>query len=124
MLLQGNSTQMGKILVIEDEAMVQRMIKEVLVRFGFNVDVANNGSEGISKFDTGSYDLVITDILMPGIDGNRIATHIRGSAKGSTPIIGMSGTPWLLERGNFDKILPKPFHIKTLMKNINELTAE
>ncbi len=115
---------MGKILVIEDEAMVQRMIKEVLTRFGFNVDVANNGSEGICKFDSGSYDLVITDILMPGIDGNRIASHIRNSTKRTTPIIGMSGTPWLLERGHFDKVISKPFHIKTLMKNITELTTE
>ncbi len=115
---------MGKILVIEDEAMVLRMIKEVLTRFGFNVDVAHTGIEGICKFDNDSYDLVITDILMPGIDGNRIASHIRGSAKGTTPIIGMSGTPWLFEAGNFDKILPKPFPIKTLMKNVSELTAE
>ncbi|MFZ5573231.1 MAG: response regulator [Thermodesulfobacteriota bacterium] len=115
---------MGKILVIEDEAMVLRMIKEVLTRFGFTVDVAHTGSEGLHKFDNDSYDLVITDILMPGIDGNRIASHIRGSARGATPIIGMSGTPWLFKDNNFNKILPKPFPIKTLMQNVSELTTE
>ncbi|MEA1883620.1 MAG: hypothetical protein U9N62_03760 [Thermotogota bacterium] len=55
------------------------------------------------KFDNNNFDLVITDICMPKIDGNGVAMHISISGKQYTPVIGISGTPWLAEPDDFEK---------------------
>ena len=114
---------MCNILVIDDEESIVLMITMALARCGFNVEVATNGSEGIRIFEKGCFDLVITDIRMAGINGNQVARHIRNSGKPSIPIIGMSGTPWLLESNDFDAVLAKPFSIKTLIHTVHYLTA-
>lgn len=113
---------MSSVLVIDDEKTVLTMVKEVLKKFGHQVETASDGKEGIEKFNCGSYDLVITDILMPGLDGNCVAQYIRSSGKKLTPIIGISGTPWRTEDIYFDSILAKPFPIKTLVNNVKELS--
>jgi DNA-binding response OmpR family regulator len=84
---------MDTILVIDDEKGITSLIREALSMFGYDVEIALDGQEGIKKFETSAYDLVITDICMPGLDGNSVARHIRNSDRKSTPIIGMSGTP-------------------------------
>ena len=56
---------MLKIMVIDDEQLILDMVKHVLTKFGFKVETASNGKEGIKKFDKNHFDLVITDICMP-----------------------------------------------------------
>jgi DNA-binding response OmpR family regulator len=114
---------METILVIDDEPEVAKMVKEALNRFGFIVELALNGNEGIEKFDTGTYDLVITDVCMPGIDANFIVRHIRNSDNATIPVIGISDTPWLYEEIDFDAFLAKPFEIKALVKEVRRLVA-
>ena len=113
---------MCTILVIDDEKGITRIIQEVLTRTGHKVETAANGREGIQKFDTGHFDMVITDVRMPGIDGRGVLQHIRKSARQTIPIIGISGTPWLLKEAEFDLILPKPFPLKELVNSVNNLT--
>ncbi|MFO7555483.1 MAG: response regulator, partial [Desulfobacterales bacterium] len=88
---------MNRILVIDDEKMILDLFQIVLSRAGCNVEIASDGQEGIKKFNNGQFDLVITDILMPGLDGRDVVDHIRNSDNPCTPIIGMSGTPWPFE---------------------------
>jgi two-component system response regulator VanR len=109
------------ILVIDDEYGILTLIQEALTRAGHNVEIASNGEEGIQKFDNRSFDLVITDILMPRLDGNGVAHHIRNSSKKTTRIIAISGTPWLLENKEFDMVLQKPFSLKTLIDSVENL---
>jgi len=114
------------ILVIDDEKGITSLIQEALSMFGYDVEIAIDGQEGIQKFESSTYDLVITDICMPGLDGNSVARHIRNSDRKSTPIIGMSGTPWLLDKGDFDMVISKPFPLKMLiefMKKLPNITA-
>jgi len=111
------------ILVIEDDKMVFNTLSMALTHFGHEVKTAVNGKEGIDKFDKGLFGLVITDINMPGIDGNGVASHIRKSHKNSTPIIGISGAPWLTKTDAFNLTLRKHFSIKTLMNTVNSLSA-
>ena len=113
---------MQNILVIDDEKVITNLLSQALNKCGFNVDTAENGKEGIVKFDNDTFDLVITDICMAGVDGNGVARHIRNSLRKTTPIIGISGTPWLLEEGDFDAVLPKPFSLKTLADTVKGLT--
>ena len=113
---------MNNILVIDDEIMIADVLKQALTKYGYNVETAFGGLEGLRMFEAGSFDLVITDIRMPGIDGNEVARCIRSSDKPSTPIIAMSGTPWLMNGDGFNFTLPKPFSIQALMDAVKELT--
>jgi two-component system response regulator VanR len=109
---------MSTILVIDDEKGILQIIYQALTRFGHNVETAGNGQEGIEKFDDGNFDIVITDIRMPGVDGNGVVKHIRNSNRQSIPVIAISGTPWQSEDQNFDMVLPKPFPLKKLVDSI------
>jgi CheY-like chemotaxis protein len=115
---------MSCILVIDDERSILNMIEHALSVFGFSVETAVNGEEGIEKYNTCDFDLVITDICMPGIDGLAVLQHIRNSGKKSTPTIGISGTPWLLENSDFDVVLPKPFPIKVLFDTVKRVMGQ
>jgi len=112
---------MSTILVIDDEKGILRLMHQVLTKFGHNVETADDGLEGIRKFDDGCFDIVITDIRMPVIDGNGVVAHIRKSEKQSIPVIAISGTPWLLGSDSFDMVLPKPFSLKKLIDSIRSL---
>jgi len=114
---------MNNILVIDDEESILLMLTRALAKYGFNVEIATDGIEGIKKFDKGHFDLVITDILMPDLNGNDVVRHIRNSDKKYTPVIGISGTPWRINVDNFDVVLPKPSSIKTLIDTVKNLTA-
>jgi len=112
---------MCKILVIDDEKVIINMLQQLLEMHGHDVDTADGGGEGIQKFDSDCFDLVITDICMPGVDGNSVAKHIRNSDKKYVPVIGMSGTPWAFEDNSFDSIFEKPFQLKALINTVKEL---
>jgi len=114
---------MGKILVIDDEEQIVLMLTMALSKFGFDVEIATNGVEGIKKFDEGCFDLVITDICMPGLSGNDVVKYVRNSEKYFTPVIGITGTPWLPEDNHFDAIFTKPFSIEGLVEAVSSLTA-
>ena len=114
---------MCKVLVIDDELMILKLVEQALLRMNYSVETAQNGRHGIDKFDMGSYDLVITDICMPETDGIRVVDHIRKSPRKRTPVIGMSGTPWKLANHMFDQVLPKPFQIDHLMESARTLTS-
>ena len=114
---------MSTVLVIDDEKGILQIIRQALTKFGHNVETAADGQEGIRKFDDGSFDIVITDIRMPGIDGNGVVNHIRKSGKQSIPVIAISGTPWLMENNAFDMVLAKPFPLKKLVESIGSLVA-
>ena len=109
---------MSAILVIDDEKQVLDLLKTALTLHGYEVEVADNGYEGIDKFDRSRYDVVITDICMPGLDGVSVVHHIRESKKRTTPVMGISGTPWKLKGADFDVVLEKPFSIKTLVEHV------
>ena len=114
---------MSTVLVIDDEKGILQLIRLALTKFGHNVETATNGQEGIRKFDDGSFDIVITDIRMPGIDGNGVVNHIRKSEKQSIPVIAISGTPWQTESSAFDMVLAKPFPLKELVESIGSLLS-
>ena len=114
---------MSTILVIDDEKGILQLMHEALTMYGHKVETADDGLEGIRKFDDGCYDIVITDVRMPVIDGNGVAAHIRKSEKQCIPVIGISGTPWLLEADNFDMVLSKPFPLKQLLSCIRSLLS-
>ncbi len=115
---------MQTVLAIDDEITMLNIMGKALTKFGYNVETASNGEEGIEKFNGGQYDLVITDMCMPHADGNDVIKHIRSSKKKSVPIIGISATPWLFKGHNIDEILTKPFPLKTLVSTVKNLVGD
>lgn len=81
---------MAKVLVIDDEKDVRITLGEILRRDGHEIVLAENGQEGLEKLGDGGADLVITDVIMPGIDGVATAQRIREDHPG-IPIIVISG---------------------------------
>jgi CheY-like chemotaxis protein len=112
---------MGSVLVIEDEKGILELIEDALTRFGYQVETAHDGNEGVRKYDRGGFDVVVTDYLMPELDGLGVVRHIRNSVRPWTPIVGMSGTPWLLQQAGFDLILTKPFPLRHLVEAVQQL---
>jgi CheY-like chemotaxis protein len=58
---------------------------------------------------------------MPDIGGKEVARHVRNSSRKATPIVAISGMPWLLKDSDFDKVLAKPFSLKALYDTIEHL---
>ncbi len=114
---------MHQILVIDDEKSILDIFQQALSRSGCKVEIASDVTEGIKKFDDGLFDLVITDILIHGRSGNDIVQHVRNSDRQFTPVIGISGTPWLLKDGDFDMVFTKPLSLKKLVDAVHDLSS-
>ncbi len=115
---------MHQILVIDDEKAILDVVQMALTRAGFEVETAADGLKGIQKFDEGRFDVVITDMQMPGVNGHCVVQHIRDSERSFTPVIGFSGTPWLLNWSNFDVVFTKPFPLKDLVDAARDLATK
>lgn len=87
----------GKILIIEDETSIAELERDYLEISGFEVDIANNGEEGIDKVLNGEYELILLDLMLPGIDGYEICKEIRKTEE--TPIMMVSA-----KKDDIDKI--------------------
>jgi len=66
-----------RILVVEDEAAIRTGLIDVLVYHGYEVDFAEEGPEGLIKAQTGQFDLILLDVMLPGMDGFEICNRIR-----------------------------------------------
>jgi two-component system cell cycle sensor histidine kinase/response regulator CckA len=86
------------------------------------VKVARDGREGLELFEDGrDFDLVITDIRMPRVDGNQVAKHIRGSDKPDTPIVAISGYGKEIVKSLFDFSITKPFSLEIIIGVIKKI---
>lgn len=115
---------MKKILVIDDEWKIRKLIKDYLVREGYIVDEAGDGEEGIEKFFSNIYDIVILDIMMPKIDGWSVCRKIREESQ--VPIIMLTaradeGDQLFGFELEADEYMVKPFNPKLLVAKVKAL---
>ena len=68
---------MASILVVDDDDNTRSLIKTILERRGHQVSVAQNGLEGLARFEEGPQDLVVTDLVMPGIGGLALVAELQ-----------------------------------------------
>lgn len=122
LIWHAESDVMNRILVIDDESCILDLIREALTKFGYTVETASNGRQGVQRLKNASFDLVLTDMCMPDLDGACIVRQVRRSSNPLTPVIGISGTPWLLEGADCDAILSKPFPLQALVDTVKHLT--
>jgi CheY-like chemotaxis protein len=120
---QTRRFKLENILLVDDDDWVLDSVGCFLQQVGYEVTTARSGKEGISLIDSGyEYDLVITDIRMPGISGNELAKYIRDSDWPYVPpIVAITGYNDGIDQELFDCILQKPFDFKVLAKTIKML---
>ncbi len=117
-----------KLLLIEDMKGVRESLEVILSIQGYQVTFANNGREGLQKAQSSNYDLVITDILMPELDGTEVIMQLR-SAGNKVPILAISAggdgvsakQALTLAKEKASAILEKPFSKEDLLNAIKGL---
>jgi two-component system response regulator ResD len=111
-----------RVLVVEDEPMVAEVVERYLRRDGYDVHVVHDGLEAMAKFDGLAPDLVVLDLMLPGLDGMEICRRVR--ARGDTPIIMLSARgdeiDKLLGLGvGADDYVTKPFSPRELAARVH-----
>lgn len=114
-----------KILIIEDEKLLAESLQTLLVSKGFDVEVVFDGISGQEYAEMGIYDLLILDVMLPGINGFQLAKRIRSKRCG-TPILMLTARSSLEDRveglnAGADYYLTKPFDTRELLACINAL---
>lgn len=114
-----------KILIIEDEKLLADSIGELLRGKGFDVEIVYDGESGAQYAELGVYDLLILDVMMPGMNGYEVARQVRAKRLG-TPILMLTARSGLEDRitglnAGADYYLTKPFDTRELLACINAL---
>ena len=121
---------MATILLVDDTAELRRTIERLLTNAGHSVTAASNGAAALRELDRGTFDVIVTDIVMPDMEGLELIRKVR-KTYASMPIIAMSGggrgssDDYLTLAKNFGaaKTLEKPFQIEDLKKAIDEVLS-
>jgi len=115
-------TNKSKILIVDDEIRMLDSLKELLSGQDCEIHTRNSGAEAIDCLILGNFDVVLLDIVMPGIDGFMVMDHIK-SQNPNTSVILMTGHSTVdsaiaaLRKGAYDYI-KKPFEYEELLKTI------
>jgi DNA-binding response OmpR family regulator len=110
------------ILVADDEANLARGIAENLIAEGYRVTTVSDGPSALAELVRGAYDLVVLDVMMPGLDGFAVCAEARRQGI-ATPVLFLTAKGGIddrirgLEAGG-DDYLPKPFHLQELLLRV------
>ncbi len=116
------------ILVVEDDSSIRRLVKMVLQREGYRVEVAADGVEAVLKLGLADYDVIILDLMMPNLDGfefmKTMAQH--DPERMQRIIVTSAASPGVIKermKGTPFDLLPKPFDIGQLADRVRACVA-
>ena len=112
---------MSKILIIEDEAGIARFVELELKHEGNEVEKASDGREGLDKALSGSFDLILLDVMLPGLNGMEVLRRLRQEK--DTPVIMLTARDAVMDKvsgldAGADDYITKPFAIEELLARI------
>lgn len=116
---------MAKILVVEDDESLSRMVSEWLVSEHHHVEVSQDGADAMEKLQFYDFDLVILDLNLPSMGGINILRQFRASGK-ETPVLILTGQDKIEDKevgldSGADDYLTKPFHMKELSARVRAI---
>jgi DNA-binding response OmpR family regulator len=125
-VVDGRSSQ--RILIVDDEASVADLIEAVLVSEGYTVAIARDGVQGILLARDWKPDLVLMDVMLPGVDGTTAIRRLKSDPEtAELPIVAMSAGRTIRRQSNelsdADAALAKPFDIEALLAQIEFLLS-
>ena len=111
----------GRILIVEDEAAIARFVELELRHEGYQVDKAEDGRAGLEQALAGQYDLVLLDIMLPGLSGLEVLRRLRREK--DTPVILLTARDTVMDKVSgldmgADDYITKPFAIEELLARI------
>jgi DNA-binding response OmpR family regulator len=111
-----------RILVVEDERRMAELLQQGLAEDGHRITVATDGREGLSLAENGSFDLILLDVMLPGVNGFQIVRQLR-THRNQTPILMLTArdsTKDMVEGLDFgaDDYLTKPFSFEVLLARV------
>ena len=111
----------NKIIVIEDDADINTLLKKILERAGYEAETAFSGTEGRLLLKLNTYDLVLLDLMLPGLSGEELLTEIRKTLR--MPVIALTAKAGLSDKVNVlgsgaDDYITKPFEKQELLARI------
>ncbi|MBI4655293.1 MAG: response regulator [Elusimicrobia bacterium] len=117
---------MSKILVIDDDIEILNLIKKALSDAGHQVDTCENGSDVMRAIRDTNPDLLLLDVMLPGVDGFSLANRVRVSPETvNLPIIIISALgpsrPLFESMPQVKAFFPKPFDVNDLTDKVNEI---
>lgn len=115
---------MPRILLAEDDMMMREYLTRALEKAGYDVVAVESGAEALPHLESDSFDLLLTDIVMPEIDGIELAQRCSSLAPDTQVmfITGFSGVRLKAgEKMPSAKILSKPFHLRDLVLEVDRL---
>jgi PAS domain S-box-containing protein len=121
----SSNEEKKRILVIDDEDIIREFMQEMLVAANFEADVAATGSEGIELFERNTYNLVFSDLGLPGMSGWEVARILK-QRKPDIPLILLSGWGIQLDdvrvkQSGVDLVLSKPCQMKEILGAVDEV---
>lgn len=125
-IMQNDSvTEKVKVLVVEDMTLNQLLLKIILLDFGYEIDLADNGKIAIEKFQKNTYDIVLMDLQMPEMNGFEATSYIRDVLKSTIPIIALTADVTTADVAKCKAVgmndyISKPIDEKLLLSKINK----
>jgi CheY-like chemotaxis protein len=119
----------ARILLVDDDPMITELVVDMLGMEGYDVDTANNGLEALQKLERQRYDLIITDLHMPKLDGSGFYRELgRRKLHSLKRIIFLTGTTGASEEHRFVQesgvpVLFKPFNVSDLIELVRRLLS-
>lgn len=113
----------GSVLVVDDDADILGIVREVLLLEGFRVQTASNGAEALARVGTEQPDLVLLDMRMPVMDGWQFASHLRSRYDHLVPVLVMTAAKDARARAReieAEGFIAKPFDIDDLVDKVRE----
>lgn len=116
---------MFKILIAEDDAELRQLFSHVLIKNGYSVTGVSNGLEALDRLDEGYYDLIISDIMMPELDGYSLVNQLRGAGI-TTPVLMITAKDAFddMRKGYLsgtDDYMVKPINVNEMVLRVGAL---